>query len=127
MGAVQPNPTYSPSSTAANMPSPPGIPNQTVGAPQFPPSKGNPTLSALESRRRLQNQAEKDFETMGSANSSGRRLMDMRTLIDALQLLNRGMSQPEVEKKLKLEAGLLNRLGGPRVISHEVATSTASG
>lgn len=124
MGVVQPNPTYSPSSTA-DVPSPAGIPNQTIGAPQFPPKKANPTLSALEARRRLQHQAEKEFEALGSANPTGRRLVDMRTLIDALQLLNRGAPQADVEKRLQLEAGLLGKLGGPRIISHETTKSAA--
>lgn len=81
-------------------------------------------MSALESRRRLQVQAERDFEALGSVNSAGRRLIDMRTLVDALQLLNRGMCQRDVEKKLQLETGLLGKLGGPLVISHEVTSST---
>lgn len=63
---------------------------------------------------------------MGFANSTGRRLVDMRTLIDAMQLLNRGMRQADVEKKLQLEAGLLDKLGGPGIISHETTNASTA-
>ena len=118
MGVVQPNPTYSPSSRA-EVQSPAGIPNQTIGAPQFPPKRANPTLSALEARRQLQRQAEKEFENMGLVGSSGRRLVDIRTLVDALQLLNRGWPQADVESRLQLEVGLLDKLGGSNILTHE--------
>ena len=124
MGVVQPNPTYSPSSTA--------VPHQTSPRPNRPlghrdptstPFKANPILSALEARRRLQHEAEVEFEGLGTSKVKGQRFVNMRTLVDALVLLDRGTPRDEVERGLNLENGLLKRLGGPGILSHE---STAS-
>lgn len=124
MGVVQPNPTCSPSSTAVPYQMMPG-PDRPLDSlsPTFTPSKTNPTLSALEARRQLQHQAEIEFETLGTSETNGRRFVDMRTLVDALALLDRGTPRQEVEKRLSLENGLLEKLGGPSILSHE---STAS-
>jgi hypothetical protein len=124
MGVVQPNPTYSPSSTASSQ----GATRVDLGTKdalkhQNVSAKANPTLTALQARQRLQQQAESEFELMGSANSKGRQLIDMRTLVEALSLLDRGMPQTDVEKKLRLAEGLLNHLGGPRLLSHETTTA----
>lgn len=56
---------------------------------------------------------------MGLVGSSGRRLVDIRTLVDALQLLNRGWPQADVESRLQLEVGLLDKLGGSNILTHE--------
>lgn len=85
----------------------------------FAPSNNNPTLRALEVRQRLQQQAEHEFEHMRQADSPGRQLIDMRTLIEAMRLLDHGMLQVDVEKKLLLANGLLSKLGGPSILSHE--------
>ena len=120
MGVVQPNPTYSPSSTAMphENPTPLGRPSGSTG-PAFTPARSNPTLSALEARRRLQQEAEAEFEALGTGKPHGRRFVDMRTLVDAMTLLNRGTPQEEIEKRLNLESGLLERLGKPGTLSHE--------
>jgi hypothetical protein len=120
MGIVQPNPTYSPSSTAMPHENPTalGRPPGSAG-PAFTPARSNPTLSALEARRRLQQEVEAEFEALGTGKSGGRRFVDMRTLVDAMTLLNRGTPQKEIEKRLNLEHGLLERLGKPGILSHE--------
>lgn len=56
---------------------------------------------------------------MGSGNSQGRRFMDMRTLIDAIRMLDQGMSRTDIETRLNLKKGLLDKLGRPGILSHE--------
>ncbi|KFH41052.1 hypothetical protein ACRE_082360 [Hapsidospora chrysogenum ATCC 11550] len=120
MGVVQPNPTYSPSSTAMPHQNPAALGRRSGSAgPAFAPTRSNPTLSALEARRRLQQEAEAEFEALGTGKPGGRRFVDMRTLVDAMTLLNRGTPQEEIEKRLNLENGLLERLGKPGTLSHE--------
>ena len=120
MGVVQPNPTYSPSSTAMPPENPAALARRSGSAgPAFAPTRSNPTLSALEARRRLQQEAEAEFEALGTGKPGGRRFVDMRTLVDAMTLLNRGTPQEEIEKRLNLENGLLERLGKPGTLSHE--------
>ncbi|KAF7551311.1 hypothetical protein G7Z17_g5092 [Cylindrodendrum hubeiense] len=113
MGIADPNPTYSPSSTAAyNL----GPQNNMRAA--FPPSLFNPTLSALAARQRFQQEAEQDFESMGRANTQGRRFLDMRTMVDAMKLRGHGVADKDIEAKLRIRPGLLERLGPQGVLSH---------
>lgn len=121
MGIVDPNPTYSPSSRAT----PGGVPSSAAG-PIFPPSQqqqqqhGNVTLSALASRRRVQERADADTERFQRVGIRGaaRRHVDMRTLSDALQLLDKGVPAREVEGRMGMQEGLLGRLGRKGVVTH---------
>ncbi len=83
-----------------------------------PPSKSNWALTALESRRRLQQQAEAEFEGMGHTFGEGRRFIDMRTFLSAMQLRELGATNSHIEQKLGLSTGLLNKLGNPGLLSH---------
>ncbi|KAF5987383.1 hypothetical protein FBULB1_2053 [Fusarium bulbicola] len=111
MGIADSNPTYSPSSTAATPPlgssSPPG--------PSFAPSRSNPTLVALSARDRLQDEAEEDFANMGR---EGRRFLDMRTLVDAMKFRDRGIHEKDIESRLRIQPGLLSKLGQDKTFSH---------
>ncbi|KAI5457963.1 hypothetical protein BGZ63DRAFT_407277 [Mariannaea sp. PMI_226] len=118
MGIVDPNPTYSPSSSAA-----PNLGPRSTAGPSFAPSRSNPTLSALEARRRLQQQAEEDFEAMGRANSQGRRFLDMRTVVDAMKMRDHGLADQEIEKRLRIQPGLLQRVGRQSGLSHVTSPS----
>ncbi|KAH7153035.1 hypothetical protein EDB81DRAFT_441939 [Dactylonectria macrodidyma] len=118
MGIADPNPTYSPSSTAA-----PNLGPQHQTGPAFPPSRSNPTLSALEARQRLQQEAEEDFESMGRANTQGRRFLDMRTMVDAIKLRGRGVADRDIEARLRIRPGLLDKLGHQGVLSHVTVPS----
>ncbi|KAI9171888.1 hypothetical protein HJFPF1_01379 [Paramyrothecium foliicola] len=115
MGIVQPNPTFSPSSTAG-----PAIPNGPTAplGPLFPPARSNATLSVLESRRHIQQQAEDEVESLGLGTSQGRRFVDMRTMVEAIQLRGQGYATIDIEKKLRLQPGLLAKLGPPGLVSH---------
>lgn len=120
MGVAQPNPTYSPSSTAVpySNPNPVSHPLGPV-APSSTSPKANVTLSALEARRRMQHKAEVEFEAMGTNSGKGRSFVDMRTLIDAIHLLDCGVPQADIERRLRLKTGLLDKLGRPGILSHE--------
>ena len=122
MGIAEPNPTYSPSSTAT----PQRQSADTIAplGPLFPSAKNNATLSVLEARRRLQQLAEEDFEAMGHSSSQGRRFLDMRTMVEAMQLRSRGTSNADIEKRLGLQARVLDKLGRQSIISH-ISTANA--
>ncbi len=119
MGIVDPNPTYSPSSRAT----PGGVPSSAAG-PIFPSQQqhANVTLSALASRGRVQERAAADTERFQQVGIRGaaRRYVDMRTLSDALQLLDKGVSAREVEGRMGMQEGLLERLGRKGVVTHLV-------
>ncbi|KFA72477.1 hypothetical protein S40288_08605 [Stachybotrys chartarum IBT 40288] len=115
MGVVQPNPTYSPSSTAGTHGD--AAPPTPLG-PMFPSASNNTTLSVLEARQRLQRAAEEELEAGGQSSSQSRRFVDMRTLVDAMQLRHRGMSSADIERKLRMRPGLLHNIGNRNLISH---------
>ncbi|PMB64243.1 hypothetical protein BM221_010038 [Beauveria bassiana] len=121
MGIVDPNPTYSPSSRAAGAHHLRGLPSSAAG-PIFPASTANVTLSALAARQRVQERAEADMERFQQVGMRGaaRRYVDMRTLSDALQLLERGVPREEVEARMGMQEGLLARLGRKGVLTHLV-------
>ncbi|PHH59420.1 hypothetical protein CDD81_3206 [Ophiocordyceps australis] len=104
MGIAQPQPTLSHSSV--------------VTAQATPASSSNATLSVLEARRLLQQKYNEDQK----AGRSDRRLVDMRTLVVALKMRQRGIPGPEIETKLGLETGLVNKLGQPNIVTHLTAT-----
>ncbi|KAM0418704.1 hypothetical protein ACHAPT_012403 [Fusarium lateritium] len=111
MGIAEPNPTYSPSSTASSRLGP-----QAPG-PSFAPSRSNPTLAALDARQRLQEEAEEDFAAIGRG-VEGRRFLDMRTVVDAMKLRDRGVADREIESRLRIQPGLLGKLGQQGILSH---------
>ncbi|KOS23320.1 hypothetical protein ESCO_006636 [Escovopsis weberi] len=113
MGIVQPNPTFSPSSTASSSLSP----ESAVAplGPLFPAARHNATLSVLEAQRRLEHQAAEDFEAMG--RGAPRRFVDVGMLADAVELRARGVPDAEVERRLRLTPGLLGRLGPAGVLA----------
>ncbi|KAF4972733.1 hypothetical protein FSARC_741 [Fusarium sarcochroum] len=110
MGIADSAPTYSPSSTAASPLGPSAPPG-----PTFAPSRTNTTLIALEARERLQDQAEEDLANMGR---QGRRFLDMRTIVDAVKLRDRGIPEKDIEARLRIQPGLLSRLGQEKAFSH---------
>ncbi|KND91241.1 hypothetical protein TOPH_04184 [Tolypocladium ophioglossoides CBS 100239] len=116
MGIVQPNPTFSPSSTAVPQASTTTL--QAPAAPIFPSARNNTTLSVLEARRALQQRADEDLEKMGRYGSQGRRFLDMRAALDAMQMRHRGVPSSDIEQRLRLEPGIMDRLGRRQVLTH---------
>ncbi|GKU05706.1 hypothetical protein FLAG1_09485 [Fusarium langsethiae] len=110
MGIADSNPTYSPSSTASTP-----FGSTAPSGPHFAPSRSNPTLVALGARDRLQDEAEDDFANMGRG---GRRFLDMRTMVDAMKFRDRGIPEKDIEAKLRIQPGLLSKLGKEKVFSH---------
>lgn len=117
MGVAQPNPTFSPSSTAGIFSDAASATPSSVSAPQFPPASSNATLNVLEARRQLQARAEQEFGDMGRPGSEGRELLDIGTIRKILVLRQQGELAAEIESKLRLKPGVVARLGSEGVVS----------
>ncbi|UQC88856.1 choline transporter [Colletotrichum lupini] len=120
MGIVQPNPTFSSTSTASAGPGPvagsrPGpSPHADLiqnPGPLFPSTSRNATLGTLEARRRLQQKADAEFDGLGRSSSGGREFLDLKTIIQMHLMRERGHSPAEIEARLDLKAGVVARLG----------------
>ncbi|KAK4647671.1 uncharacterized protein QC761_103440 [Podospora bellae-mahoneyi] len=110
MGAVQPNPTYSPSSIASPLVDASGI-SQSISGPMFPSAKNNPTLGALENRRRLEEQAKREMEDWGKSTHQGKEFLDIGTIKKIFVLSEQGESDQAIEKQLGLKKGVVAKLG----------------
>lgn len=116
MGVAQPNPTFSPSSTATQK-------NQTAAdfpraddysarpAPSnFPSARDNQTLNVLEARKRLQERADAELENLGR-RGEGREFMDVGTIRKVLLLRQQGVDEGDIERRFGLKRGSVRRLG----------------
>jgi hypothetical protein len=108
MGIAQPNPTYSPSSTASPRPD---EPIAAVPGPSFPSSANNTTLGALDARRQLQERADREFEALGRSTGQGREFLDIASIRKVLLLRQQGAKSSDIETQMKLKKGILDRLG----------------
>ncbi|KAI0837510.1 hypothetical protein F5Y06DRAFT_297367 [Hypoxylon sp. FL0890] len=115
MGVATPNPTFSNSSTASPYPV---FPDQEPQGPNYPAPAQNPTLSALEARQRLQEAAQLEFERPGQ----GKEFLDVGILKQILIMQARGAPAPDIEKRLRLKSGVVNRLG-PKGVTQVLASS----
>lgn len=107
IGPVQPNPTYSQTSTFD-----PASAVQT----QAPSLKANPAVLIFEARMRIQEQAEKEF-ARGVRDGQGRQFLDPYTIRQILvQRDEQGKTATEIEKTLGLRAGVVARLGPPGML-----------
>lgn len=118
MGVAEPNPTWSPSSTADVSSMLSQQPTAPL-APQFAPSTSNTTLSVLENRSRLQELADREFE----AGAERRRFVDVRGLVEAVRMREKGWADADIEDKLRLQEGVVSRLGNKKLVKH-LATGT---
>lgn len=109
IGVVQPNPTYSHSSTAEPMSSP--LQQTPNSGPIFPSPARNPVLTALEARDRLQREVEEEFQSLGLSNSQGRRFLQASMIRDILVMREKGASEAHIENRFNLRKGVLKRLG----------------
>ncbi|XXH05622.1 hypothetical protein Hte_012056 [Hypoxylon texense] len=116
MGVATPNPTLSNSSTASPYPVFPDRGGSPRGA-HYPSPAQNPTLGALEARQRLQEQADLEFERP----DRGREFLDVGTLKQVLVMQTRGVPAPDIEKRLRLKSGVVERLG-PKGVTLPVAS-----
>lgn len=120
MGVVDPNPTFSPSSTASpEFPQGQFSQGPSPTQPLYPSSRTNTTLSALEARRRLQALADQELES-GAAR---RRFADIRTVVDAVRLRDNGWKDGDIEAKLGVQDGFVKRLGKNSAVRHVMTGS----
>ncbi|KAL1839422.1 hypothetical protein VTJ49DRAFT_1523 [Mycothermus thermophilus] len=142
MGIVQPNPLWSPSSIANPFPSgapPPRLAQQQPpqkqphqphqpqpsGAPTpgtttehiFPPPSRNVTLGVLEARRRLEARAAEELERRGRSSDPGAELLDVGTIKRVLAMREAGTPEGDIEARLRLRPGVVERLGGRGVVA----------
>lgn len=114
IGVVQPNPMYSPSSTASpttTSSSQPATTHEHSGGPVFPSPSNNAVLSALEARERLAREAEEEFESLGLSGGQGKRFLTSGMIRDVLVMRERGASDGEIENRFNLRRGVVRRLG----------------
>lgn len=110
IGVVQPNPTYSPSSTASPLTQSLEPGGGSVG-PVFPSTSNNGVLSALEARERLSREAEEEFESLGLSSAQGRRFLTSGMIRDVLVMRERGARDEDIEHRFNLRSGVVRKLG----------------
>lgn len=114
LGAVQPNPTMSPTSVFPH----PSNPNNSIQAPnpRAPDPRKNPAIMVLDARSKLQELAEVEFLEAGR-RGRGRQFLDIYTIRQILIMRDeRGQNAAEIEKALGLKEGVVDRLGVPGVV-----------
>ncbi|KAH8682432.1 hypothetical protein BX600DRAFT_44344 [Xylariales sp. PMI_506] len=109
MGVVTPNPTLSNSSIATQIPH---APRSSPLGPRYPAPSLNATLSALEARRRIQEEVDVQFDNP----AGGREYVDIGALRQALTMRQRGVSAPDIERRLRLRAGVVTKIESGGVI-----------
>ncbi|KAF2868008.1 hypothetical protein BDV95DRAFT_501469 [Massariosphaeria phaeospora] len=117
LGAVQPNPHYSASSTSAFDPQR----RQTSESPfdmmtsmpqsAYPDPRENPALRLLEARRRIQEEAEEEMINAGRRGFQGRKYVDVGIIQMALMRQQRGEVNTKIEDVLGVKRGRLDVLG----------------
>ncbi|KAI6903050.1 hypothetical protein KC318_g10330 [Hortaea werneckii] len=116
IGPVQPNPTLSPTSAFPN----PGNPNKNLTQaprPLGPRPRENPTLVALDSRAKLQEAADAEFPMAGKRGHEGRQFLDVYMIRQILIERDvQGRSAEEIERKMGLKRGVVERLGGKGIV-----------
>jgi hypothetical protein len=111
MGVAQPNPIISHSSRA------PMFPSASPAGSKFPNTPRNNTLVVLDSRRRLQAQADEELNNMGKPNSKGREFLDMSIIQKIISLRQKGEEAAAIEARLGLKPGVVARLGPPEILA----------
>ncbi|EDU50053.1 hypothetical protein L13192_08387 [Pyrenophora tritici-repentis] len=118
LGAVQPNPHYSPSSLSQFDPrrnTSPHLPSDTMmnSPPQsaFPDARNNPVLRVLEARQRIAEAAEEELRDVGRRGFKGRTYLDAGLITLALMRMERGEPAERIEESLGIMKGRLGVLG----------------
>lgn len=119
IGAVQPNPHFSHSSTSSFDPQRNTSTTQPSDAygmmnelPQsaFPDPGNNPALRILDARQRIQQEAEEELENVGRQSFRGRKYVDASTITLALMRRQRGEPDGRIEEALGIKKGRLSAL-----------------
>ncbi|KAI9817375.1 MAG: hypothetical protein M1832_004682 [Thelocarpon impressellum] len=84
----------------------------------FPDPSTNPAITLLQARSRLAKEAEKEFLEAGRSNHAGRHFLDVFLLRQILVLRDeKGVAAEEIERRLGLQRGVLDRLGPKGVVA----------
>lgn len=119
LGAVQPNPHYSPTSRSEFDPQPQSQrPSQQLlgdmmqAPPQsaFPDPRNNPVLRVLEARQRITDEAEAEISNVGRRGFEGRKYVDAGVIQLALMRQARGEPAARIENALGIKIGRLSML-----------------
>jgi 3-deoxy-7-phosphoheptulonate synthase len=117
LGAVQPNPHYSPTSTSQFDPqrnrsaNEPSDMMQAPPASAFPDPRNNPVLRVLEARQRISDLAEVELRDVGRRSFAGRTYVDAGLITLALMRRARGEPESRIEQALGIKKGRLSVLG----------------
>ncbi|KAI9662647.1 MAG: hypothetical protein M1831_002690 [Alyxoria varia] len=113
IGPVQPNPTFSPSSTSY-APKPQASSSSASPTPsQAPSPANNAALATLAARERIQAVYEEEKADIGRSGFQGKSLLDISTIRRILVLRDeQGMQLEEIERTLGLKNGLVKSFGG---------------
>ncbi|KAK5135129.1 hypothetical protein LTR08_005654 [Meristemomyces frigidus] len=115
LGPVQPNPTLSPSSAFphGNNPNSPSQGPRSAG----PDPRKNPAIMVLESRSRLQSEADTEFGRSGQKAHAGRQFLDVYTIRQILiERDEKGRSAADIERRMGLKQGVVARLGAKGIV-----------
>ncbi|KAF2681279.1 hypothetical protein K458DRAFT_406631 [Lentithecium fluviatile CBS 122367] len=117
LGAVQPNPHYSATSTSSFDPhrnDSSMLPSDMMSAPPqsaFPDLRDNPALRVLEARQKIQEEADQELANVGRKGFAGRKYVDASVIQLALMRKARGESDARIEDALTIKRGRLGVLG----------------
>lgn len=117
LGAVQPNPHYSPTSTSQFDPQRRDDYNlfpemmQTPPSSAFPDPRNNPVLRVLEARQRIADEAEDELKDVGRRGFTGRKYADAGLIQLALKRRAKGEPDSRIEEALGFKKGRLSVLG----------------
>jgi hypothetical protein len=73
-------------------------------------------LLILQARQQLQDKADRELDGLGRRGFDGREFVDVHALREALILRRKGMKSRDIEGRLELKPGVLERLGGMGVV-----------
>lgn len=119
LGAVQPNPHYSPTSRSQFDPQPQSqqasqhlLGDMMQAPPQsaFPDPRNNPVLRVLEARQRIADEAEAELSNVGRRGFQGRKYVDAGVITLALMRQARGEPAERIESSLGIKKGRLSVL-----------------
>jgi hypothetical protein len=72
----------------------------------------------VEARERIERLWEDESESLGRGSFQGRTLISASQIREVLSMKESGMESGEIEKRLRLRAGLIKRLGAGSVVAN---------
>lgn len=82
-------------------------------------TKTNPSLMIVKARERIAQRYEEEMDGLGRSSFAGRTLVSAKDIKEALRMRDQaGLSSEAIEKQLRLQPGILSRLGKPGVFAN---------